>query len=96
MKKIVALLLVVAMMYMVGCSAHTHVVGNGAQSAQTESATQWYILFGIVPLNTVNSKAMAAGASNYTIKTQTSFLDGLIGIFTGIVTISRRTVEVTK
>ena len=96
MQKLVAAILVVAMLFMVGCSVHTHVVGEGAKSARTESATQWYILFGLVPLNTVNSNAMAAGAANYTIKTQTSFIDGLIGIFTGIVTISRRTVEVTK
>lgn len=96
MQKLVAAILVVAVLFMVGCSVHTHVVGEGGKSGQTEMARQWYILFGLVPLNSVNTNAMAAGASNYTIKTQLSFLDGVIGIFTGIVTVSCRSVEVTK
>jgi len=96
MKKTVSLLLLASMLIMVGCSTHMHVVGDGAKGGTKDSARQWYILFGLVPLNDVNSKAMAGGASNYTIKTQATFLDGVIGIFTGIVTVSCRTVEVSK
>ena len=53
-------------------------------------------MFGLVPLNEVKTKDMAAGATNYTIKTQATFVDGLISIITSIVTVSCRTVEVTK
>jgi hypothetical protein len=81
---------------MTGCLSHTHVVGDGAQTGQTEMKRQWYILFGLVPLNEVDSQAMAGDADDYTIKTTQSFIDGVIGIFTGIVTIQPRTVKVEK
>ncbi len=81
---------------MTGCFTHTHVVGDGAQTGQTEMKRQWYILFGLVPLNEVDSKAMAGGADDYTIKTTQSFIDSVIGLFTGVVTIQPQTVEVTK
>jgi hypothetical protein len=96
MKKTVSLVLLASMLIMVGCSTHMHVVGDGGKGGAKDSARQWYILWGIVPLNDVSSKTMAGGASNYTIKTQATFLDGLISVFTGIVTISCRTVEVSK
>lgn len=79
-----------------GCFTHNHTVGSGAAGANATEKKQWYILFGLVPLNTVDSKAMAGGATNYTIKTQQSFVDVVIGIFTGIVTIQPQTVTVTK
>ncbi len=96
MKRIVAILLVAVMLFLVGCSAHTHIVGNGAQGTEQVQARQWYILFGIVPLNTVSSHDMAAGAQDYTIKTEQSPLDFIMNIFTGIITVSSRTVTVTK
>ena len=49
---------------LVGCAAHTHVVGHG--SPEQDSAAdgnkiekrQWYILWGLVPLNEVNSDGL--------------------------------------
>lgn len=79
-----------------GCSAHTHVVGNGAQTGATEEARQWYILWGLVPINDVDTSDMAAGAEDYTIETEQSALDVIINIFTGIITVYSRTVTVTK
>jgi hypothetical protein len=84
------------MVGMMGCSAHTHIVGSGASSGATDQARQWYILFGLVPLNNVDTATMAAGATNYEIKTEQSFLDIVMNIFTGYVTINSRTVTVTK
>ena len=78
------------------CYTNTHVVGKGAQGNTTESARQWYVLWGLVPINAVSSKAMAGGASDYTITTQMSFLDFVIGAFTGIVTVQCSSVEVKK
>ena len=86
----------IMMLSIVGCYSQTFVVGNGAQGAQTEETRQWYILFGLVPLNTVDSKAMAGDAANYTIHTEQSFLDVVINIFTSAVTVYSRTVTVTK
>lgn len=97
MKKLLVVLLVICLsLSFVGCWTMEHKVGNGAQSAQKIEKKQWYVLFGLIPLNNVDSQAMAAGATDYTIRTQQSFVDVVIGIFTGYVTIYPRTVRVTK
>jgi hypothetical protein len=49
-----------------------------------------------VPINKVDTNAMAAGATNYQIKTEASALDVIINIFTEYVTVMSRTVTVTK
>jgi hypothetical protein len=84
------------MLFVFGCSTHIHKVGNGAQGTTKETGRQWYILFGLVPLNDIDSNAMSGGEQNYTVQTQASPLDIIIGFFTGIVTINSRTVTVTK
>ncbi|MEM6647251.1 MAG: hypothetical protein AAF730_13475 [Bacteroidota bacterium] len=89
-------LLLFASFGMTGCTIHEHVVGDGAQSAQEEEARQWYVLWGLVPLNNVDTNEMAEGAEDYTIVTETSVIDGLISIVLGFVTVQSRTVTVTK
>lgn len=78
------------------CVTHEHVIGNGPKGTTEIAEKQWYILFGLVPLNKVDTKVLAAGATDYKIQTQSSFVDVLIGIVTSIVTIQPRTVTVTK
>ena len=78
------------------CMTLTHVVGNGGTSSVTTEKKQWYALWGLVPINTVDSKAMAGGATNYTIKSQVKFVDYVISAFTSIVTIDLQTVSVEK
>lgn len=97
MKRVVALTVVTAMLLVVvGCSTHLHVIGNGGQSGQKMEARQWYVLWGLVPINDIDTSMMAAGAQDYTIKTQQSALDVVINIFTGLVTVYSRTVTITK
>lgn len=79
-----------------GCMVHTHVVGNGAQTGNLEEARQWYILWGLVPINDVDTNNMAAGADDYTIETETTPIDFLIGLVAGIITVNSRTVTVTR
>lgn len=88
--------LVLVMALLLGCAAHTHIVGQGAQGGQEVQKRQWYVLFGLVPINSVETDIMAAGASDYTIDTKQSFLDVVINIFTGAVSVYSRTVTVTK
>ena len=96
-KKTVAMLaLSVIMLVAVGCSTHIHTVGDGPQSQQVQSARQWFILFGLVPLNTVDTATMVGDASDFEIKTQTAPIDILIGIPASYITVSSRTVTVTK
>jgi hypothetical protein len=96
-KKIVSVILVLFfVVYATGCSTHIHTVGSGGKNASTVEARQWYVLWGLVPINNVDSKAMAGDAANYTIKTQASFLDLVISAVAGIVTVNCRSVSVTK
>jgi hypothetical protein len=86
----------IATISLTGCYTIKHTVGAGAKGSQTESAKQWFVLWGLVALNNPDSKEMAHGATDYTIMTQESFIDLVIGAFTGVVTIYPRTVEVTR
>jgi len=96
MKKKMLLLLPILCFVVLSCSAHVHTVGDGPRTGQTETAAQWWILFGLVPLNQVDTDAMAEGADDYEIKTSMEPMDILIGIPAGYITVSRRTVTVTK
>lgn len=97
MKKVfMTAIIVIMLLSMVACSTHTHKVGNGAQGNDIQTARQWYVLFGLVPINDIDTNQMAAGATNYDIKTELTFIDGLITVFTSYVTVNCRTVEVKK
>lgn len=94
-KKIICLTLIVFVLFP-GCYSISHTVGDGHKGSNIETARQWYVLWGLVPLNKVDSKDMAKGATDYTIKTEITALDFLISIVTGWVTIYPMTVEVKK
>jgi hypothetical protein len=97
MKVFVSVLLMVALCFVVlGCFTIQHQVGKGAQTGVSIEKKQWFILWGLVPLNDVNTHEMAGGASDYTIKTEHSVVDVVISIVTSYVTIYPRTVTVTK
>ena len=96
MKKVVVMMMIVSSLFLIGCSTHVHTVGTGPQTGQVETARQWYILWGLMPLNTVDVGAMAGGEANYEIKTSTTALDIIIGIPAFYVTGKSRTVTVTK
>ena len=94
-KKFIALVVISVFLFS-GCYTMNHKVGQGAQGSTTVEAKQWYVLFGLVPINNVDSKQMASGATDYTVTTQMSFIDVVIGAFTGIVSVQPMTVKVTK
>lgn len=97
MKKILKVAVIAVMCAALsGCYTLNHQVGDGASSGVAKKKKQWFILWGLVPLTQVDSKAMAGGATNYDIQTQQAIDDIIIGIVTGWVTIYPRTVTVTK
>lgn len=96
MRKFMVAILAMAVFSLSSCYTHVHRIGQGAKTEQKISKKQWYILWGLVPLNDVDTHALAGDAEDYEIKTQHSFVDLLIGIFTGIVTIHPKTVTVKK
>lgn len=91
-----SIILVVSFLVISGCYSVTHVVGDGAKGSTTTSERQWYVLFGLVPINEVDSKEMANGATNYEITTEFTFVDLVIGFFTSLVSIQPQTVTVKK
>ena len=96
-RKILSLLIVMIFVFVIiSCSAHRHIIGNGSQTGEEISSRQWYVLWGIVPLGDVDTKAIAGDATDYEIVTKQSVVDFIIGMFTGIVTVGCRTVVVKK
>ena len=51
LKKLSAIVLIVGILLVIGCSAHIHQVGNGPQGNDIVEERQWYVLFGYVPSN---------------------------------------------
>jgi hypothetical protein len=95
-RTITILSLVLLLAVLAGCAAHVHTIGKGPQGSTMIQERQWYILWGLVPLNQVNTKAMAGNATNYQIRTEASPIDVIIGMVAGVVTVNSRTVTVTK
>jgi Bor protein len=85
----------IAALSLSSCYTMTHQVGSGGTGVP-QSDQQWWILGGLVPLNHVDSHAIAGNATNYTVTTQFKPLDVIISLFTGFVTIYVQTVEVQK
>ena len=95
-KKLSAVLLIVGMLCVIGCATHTHVVGNGAQGTDMIESRQWYVLWGMVPINDVDTQAMAGEATDYEIITEVNLLDAIINTVLSEVSIYCRTVTVRK
>lgn len=96
-KKVSVILAVVLIaLFVFSCAAHIHTVGKGPQNDDRQQARQWYILWGLVKLNEVDTKAIAGDATDYEIKTEISPIDFLIGIPASWITVRSRTVTVTK
>ncbi len=91
----IGIIAVFAMTLLAGCFTNEHIVGTGAATGYTESAKQWYLLFGLLPVNNVDTKAMSGAAQNYKIVTQTSVIDAVISGLTGGLLVPR-TVKVIK
>ena len=95
-RKLSVAFLIVGMLFVIGCSTHVHKVGKGAQGSDIMEARQWYVLWGLVPINDVDTNVMADGATDYEITTQYTVLDTIISVVLSEITINCRTVTVQK
>ena len=96
-KKLSFLLLILAMLYVVGCSAHTHNVGHGIVLYQRPVVErQWYLLYGVLPLNHVNTHVMAEGKRHYQITTLVTPIDDFYNFLFPPFTLTSRTVIVRR
>lgn len=79
---------------MTSCYTYTSIVGQGAKGNTEIKKWNHYILFGLAPVGVSDSKHMADGATDYTVTTQESFLNGLVaGLTFGIYTPTTTTVR---
>ena len=75
------------------CQPHTHVIGNGPQGNTEVSKRQIWVI-ALVPINEVDTKAMAGEATDYEITTKTDIVDLLVyGLTSGILTSRKVTVK---
>ena len=99
MKKAVVMIMIVSSLFLIGCSTHVHTVGTGPQTGVSNTARQYYLLYGLIPLNSVDTGAMAEGAANYEIQTQVGPMDVVINVASAVAIagiVSSRSVTVTK
>lgn len=97
MKKMKGILLALSVAALLSsCYSSSHIVGSGGKGGEVIAKKQWFALYGLAPLNTVNSKELAGTATDYTVTTKFTFVDHLIGAVTGFLTIRPMTVQVQK
>jgi hypothetical protein len=103
LKRVTGMTLVVAMLFIStagssGCFRQRFDVGGGATGGESREFRQWYAFWGLLPITDVQDRAErhAEGAANYTVTSEFTPLDFLIGIFTGIVTIYPKTMRVER
>ena len=101
-KRLIFQCMIISMLF-IGCATHVHNIGTGPETGYKVTARQWYLFYGLVPLNSVDTNEMANSAENYEIQTQVGTVDIGISIGLAMVTwgigpaiIQSRTVTVTK
>jgi hypothetical protein len=102
--KLIAITLIISMLF-ISCATHIHHVGAGPQIGHQVKARQYYLLWGLVPLNSVDTNELAGTdingnpIENYEIQTQYGAIDIAINWVSGVTIlglVSSRTVTVTK
>jgi hypothetical protein len=93
MKKFKFLLLFACIVSLTSCYTYTFDVGNGANTGVETTQKNHYLIAGLVPLSEVDHEKLAKGASDYTVKIEHSFVDGLLNVITfGIYTPTTTTI----
>ncbi|MDD4008370.1 MAG: Bor family protein [Fermentimonas sp.] len=68
---------------MTSCYSYTTVVGDGSQGNQQISKWNHYLIGGLAPIDVSDSAILAGGVQDYTVKTEMSFVNGLVSALTG-------------
>lgn len=95
-KGLLKLSLVVAIaMTMTSCYTFTATVGNGPQTGTKIVAHNHYLIDGLAPISTANTKELVGDAKDYSITVSHSFVDGFLNMLTGGI-YTPTTVTITK
>ena len=85
--------IVLLAMTMSSCYTYTYMVGNGPQSGIELKQKNHYFIYGLAPGGISDPIQMAGGATDYQVKIEHTFVDGLINAITlGIYTPTTTTV----
>lgn len=88
---------VLLLVFLSSCMAHSHIVGQGPLGSVEIEQKQYYMFFGLIELNEVDTKKMARPHTNYEITTCFTMSDIFLAApFLVPFTIIRRTVSVRK
>lgn len=80
-----------------GCFTFRHTVGNGpGPKPIVTKETQWFALYGLVPLDQVDSQTLAGVTRDYRITTKFTFFDALLSSVTSFATFYRQTIIIEK
>lgn len=96
MKNLTLLIILASIFISVNCASHIHTVGQGPSGSSRVESRQWYLLWGIVPINEVKTNEMVKEINDYEIKTEVTVLDFFLNMFTSLATVNSRTVIITK
>lgn len=77
-----AVIAIAASSMLTSCYTYTTVIGKGAQGTTETKKWNHYVIGGLVPVGVSDAKEMAAGASDYTVTTKQSFVNGLLASLT--------------
>ena len=89
-----AIVVLATAMSLTSCYTYTSVVGKGPQ--KNESVTKWnhYVVYGLAPVGVSDSQQMVNGATDYSVYTRQTFVNGLVSALTfGIYTPTTTTVK---
>lgn len=89
-----SLIFAVAIM-MTSCYTFTATVGEGPKTGEKVVAHNHYLIDGLAPIATANTKELTGGAKDYSITVSHSFIDGLLMMITGGI-YTPTTVTITK
>lgn len=64
------------------CYTYTYNVGDGAQSGVEIKEKNHYLIYGLAPINVSDPIEMAGSATDYTVKIEHTFVDGLLNAIT--------------
>ena len=67
---------------MASCYTLTYAVGSGAQTGETITEKNHYLVSGLATIKTSDPNRMAGDAKNYQVTIKHSFVDGLINFLT--------------
>ncbi len=80
---------------MTSCYTFTATIGNGPKTGEKIVVHNHYLIDGLAPIATANTKALVGDAKDYSITVSHSFIDGFLAMLTGGI-YTPTTVTITK